>query len=307
MIDFLQTTEGIITAASIYLLIGLGWNLVFNACGYLNLAMGEYFILGAMFSYKFESSWGITSPFLVGALTVLVVGFIGFVSERALLRPLKDRGLAPLVVTIGIALVLLQLANKLSSAQAIRPNLFIAGGVAPGGVHIAYQEFVVWGTTIVVGIIFVLFFTRTDQGRVMRACVDNRRGAQNLGIKVATYATAAFTVSTMLAALAGFVITPIQSVAYNSGDYIAIKSFMAVSIIGVGRNGGAVLGALLVAALEGYLSRYVSPDTANIVVLIAFVVILCTYAARSDGGRLLPPWLRLRRGGSATEVVEPAA
>lgn len=307
MIDFLQTTEGIITAASIYLLIGLAWNLVFNACGYLNLAMGEFFILGAMFSYKCEASWGITSPVLVGLITVLIVGAIGFVAERALLRPLKEQGLPPLVVTIGIALVLLQLANKLSSAVAIRPNLFINGGIAPGGVHIAYQELIVWATAIVVGIIFVLFFTRTDQGRVMRACVDNRKGAENLGIKVATYATAAFTASAMLAALAAFVITPIQSVAYNSGDYIAIKAFMAVSVMGVGRNGGAVAGALLVAALEGYLSRYVSPDTANVVVLIAFVVILCTYAVRSDGGRLLPPWLRLRRGGSGTEALEPTA
>lgn len=307
MIDFLQTTEGIITAASIYLLIGLAWNLVFNACGYLNLAMGEFFILGAMFSYKCEASWGITSPVLVGLITVLIVGAIGFVAERALLRPLKEQGLPPLVVTIGIALVLLQLANKLSSAVAIRPNLFINGGIAPGGVHIAYQELIVWATAIVVGIIFVLFFTRTDQGRVMRACVDNRKGAENLGIKVATYATAAFTASAMLAALAAFVITPIQSVAYNSGDYIAIKAFMAVSVMGVGRNGGAVAGALLVAALEGYLSRYVSPDTANVVVLIAFVVILCTYAVRSDGGRLLPPWLRLRRGGSETEALEPTA
>jgi branched-subunit amino acid ABC-type transport system permease component len=306
MIDFLQTTEGIITAASIYLLIGLGWNLVFNACGYLNLAMGEFFILGAMFSYKFETSWGITSPFLVGPLTVLMVGAIGLIAERALLRPLKDRGLSPLVVTIGIALVLLQLANKLSSNQAIRPNLFISGGVAPGGVHIAYQEFIVWGTAIIVGVLFVLFFTRTDRGRVMRACVDNRRGAENLGIKVATYATAAFTVSSMLAALAAFVITPIESVAYNSGDYIAIKAFMAVSVMGVGRNGGAVGGALLVAALEGYISRYISPDTANVVVLIAFVVILCSYAVRSEGGRLLPAWLRIRRA-AAPEAVEPAA
>lgn len=307
MIDFLQTTEGIITAASIYLLIGLAWNLVFNACGYLNLAMGEFFILGAMFSYKCEASWGITSPLLVGPITVLIVGAIGFIAERALLRPLKERGLPPLVVTIGIALVLLQLANKLSSAVAIRPNVFINGGIAPGGVHIGYQELIVWGTAIFVGVAFILFFTRTDQGRVMRACVDNRQGAENLGIKVATYATAAFTVSAMLAALAAFVITPIESVAYNSGDYIAIKAFMAVSVMGVGRNGGAVAGALLVAALEGYLSRYVSPDTANVVVLIAFVVILCIYAVRAEGAKLLPAWLRIRRDRASTEAVETAA
>lgn len=306
MIAFLQTTEGIITAASIYLLVGLGWNLVFNACGYLNLAIGEFFILGAMFSYKCETSWGVASPFLVGPITVAIVGTIGFVAERTLLRTLKQRGLPPLVVTIGIALILLQVANKLSSAVAIRTNLFINGGIAPGGVHIAYQELIVWATTIVVGIVFIVFFTRTDQGRVMRACVDNRQGAENLGIKVATYATAAFTASAMLAALAAFVITPIESVAYNSGDPIAIKAFMAVSVFGVGRYWGAVAGALVVAALEGYVARYISADTANVVLLVVFIVILCTYSVRSEGGRLLPPWLRLRRGATAQESVEAA-
>jgi branched-chain amino acid transport system permease protein len=307
MINFLQTTEGIITTASIYLLIGLAWNLVYNACGYLNVAMGEFFILGAMFSYKCEASWGISSPLLVGPITVVIVGAIGFISERFLLRPLKDRGLPPLVVTIGIALILLQVANKMSSAAAIRPNSFVNGGIAPGGVHIAYQELIVWTTAIAVGLAFIAFFTRTDQGRVMRACVDNRRGAEQLGIKVATYATAAFTVSAMLAALAAFVVTPIQSVAYNSGDFIAIKAFMAVSVMGVGRNGGAVAGALLIAALEGYLSRYISPDTADVVVLIAFVVILCTYAVRDTGGALVPRWLRLRRTTVAPEAIETAA
>ena len=307
MIDFLQTTEGVITAASVYLLIGLAWNLVFNACGYLNLAIGEFFILGAMFSYKFETSWGITSPWLVGPLTVLAVGVIGLLAERLLLRPLKDRGLPPLVVTIGIALVLLQLANILSSAVAVRPNVFIVGGIAPGNVHIAYQELVVWATAAIVGAGFVLFFKRTDLGRTLRACVDNRVGAETLGIRVATYATAAFTVSAMLAALAGFVITPTEGVSYNSGDFIAIKAFMAVSVMGVGRNGGAVAGAFLVAALEGYLSRYVSPDTADVVVLIGFVVILCTYAMRSEGRSVLPYWMRLRRERVAVDGHETVA
>jgi branched-chain amino acid transport system permease protein len=306
MTDFLQTTEGIITSGCVYLLIGLAWNLVFNACGYLNLAIGEFFILGAMFSFKFENSWGISSPWLVGLLTVLIVGAIGLLCERLLLRPLKQQGLPPLVVTIGIALVLLQVANLLSSSIAVQPNVFVTGGIAPGGVHIAYQELFMWGTALVVGVAFLWFFKRTDLGRTLRACVDNQIGARTLGIRVATYATAAFTVSAMLAALAGFMITPIQGVAYNSGDFIAIKSFMAVSVFGVGRNGGAVAGALLVAALEGYVSRYISPITADDVVLIAFVVILCTYAMGSQGAVRRLPLPRLRRTAPA-EAPETAA
>jgi branched-chain amino acid transport system permease protein len=303
MIDFFQTTEGVITAASVYLLVGLSWNLVFNACGYLNLALGQFYILGAIFSYKLETSWGIHSPFLVGPMIAIAVGFLGFISERFLLRPLKDRGLSPLIVTIGINLMLLQLAKSLSPGLVIRPDTFVNGQISPGGVHISYQELIVWGTAIVLSTALFLFFKRTDLGRSMRASVDNRQAASALGLRVATYATVAFTVSAAIAAIAAFVVAPTQGSAYNSGDLIAIKAFMAVSIVGIGRNGGAVFGALLVAGAQGYLARYVNADISDIIVLIGFLIVLYVYVVRTSGDTLLPRWLRVRKPSTAPEAA----
>ena len=294
MVDFLQTTEGVITAAAVYLLVGLGWNLVYNACGYLNLALGQFYILGAVFSYKLQTSVGIGSWLVKAVLVLAAVGVLGVLSERLLLRPLKRTGLDPLIVTIGLNLVLLQLAKSLSPSTVIRPDTFVNGGIAPGGVHISYQELIVWGTAIAVTVGLFAFFTRTDLGRSMRASTDNRTAAETLGLKVATYGTIAFTVSAMLAALAAFVVAPTQGSAYNSGDLIAIKAFMAVSIVGLGRNGGAVFGALLVAGVQGYVARYISPDVSDIIVLVGFLIVLYLYAVRSSGGRLIPAWLRPR-------------
>src|SRR5690242_20507549 len=81
---------------------------------------------------------------------------------------------------------------------------------------------------------------------------------------------------------------------YNSGDLIAIKSFMAVSVVGLGRNGGAIIGALLVAGTEGYVGRYWSNELSDIVVLIAFLVVLYVAVVRLSGGRFVPAWLRVR-------------
>jgi len=293
--DFLQTTEGIITAASIYLLVGLGWNLVYNTCGYLNLAIGQFYILGAVFSWKLETTFHIHSPIVVGALACVGAGILGFIAERVMLRPLKGNALNALIVTIGINLMLLQLAKALSPATVIRPDTFIAGEITPFGVHISYQELIVWGTALIVVVGLFTFFTRTDLGRTMRACTDNRPAAQMLGIRVPTLATMAFTASAVLAALAAFVVTPTQGSAYNSGDLIAIKAFMAVSIIGLGRNGGAVFGAFIVAGAEGYVARYWNPDYSDIVVLTGFLIVLYSYAVRSTDGRFLPSWLRVRR------------
>lgn len=295
MTDFLQTTEGVITAASIYLLIGLGWNLVYNTCGYLNIALGQFYILGAVFSWKLETAAGIHSPLVLLVLVLLGAGILGFLSERILLRRLGGSAFNALIVTGGLNLMLLQLAMVLSPATVIRPEEFIAGGLELGGVHISYQELIVWGTATVVAAALFAFFTRSDLGRTMRACTDNRPAAEGLGIKVPTLATIAFTASAVIAALAAFVVSPTQGSAYNTGDLIAIKAFMAVSIVGLGRNGGAVFGALLVAAAEGYIARYWSPEISNIVVLGGFLVVLYIYAVRISGGRLIPNWTRIRR------------
>jgi len=293
--DFFQTTEAIVTMASIYLLVGLGWNLVYNTCGYLNIAIGEFYILGAVISWKLEQSTSITSPALLCLLVLLGVGIIGFLAERILLRPLKGNVLNALIMTIGISLMLLQLAKALSPATVIRPNLFVFGVWRPGGVFIEYQELIVWGTAFIVTVGLFSFFSFTDLGRTMRASTDNRPAAEMLGIRVPTLATMAFTASAVLAALAAFVVAPTQGLAYNSGDLIAIKAFIAVSIVGLGRNGGAVFGAFIVAATEGYVARYWNPDISEIVVLVGFLGVLYVYAVRVSGGRLVPRWASLRR------------
>lgn len=281
MIDFLQTTQGILTAASAYLLVGLGWNIVWNACGYLNLAIGGFYVLGAVVAYEAEARLGLTSFALVGVLVVVVVGALGALSERLTLRPLRERGLAPMLVTLGLALVLLQLAAALVPVTVIRPADFIAGPpLDVGGVLIGRQELIVWVTAAALTVGLVAFFTCTDLGRTMRACADNESGARMLGIDVPAYATAAFTIGAVLAAIAAFVVAPTQGVAYTSGEFIAIKAFMAVSIGGIGRYGGAVVGALVVAAAEGYIARYWNADVRDVVVLSAFLLILYVQAKR---------------------------
>lgn len=287
MIDFLQTTQGILTAASAYLLVGLGWNIVYNACGYLNLAIGGFYVLGAVVAYEAETSLGLTSFLVVGALVVLVAGGVGAVAERVTLRPLSDRGLAPMLVTLGLALVLLQLAAAIVPVTVIRPAEFVSGPPLDlGGVLIGRQELIVWVTAAALTTALVLFFKRTDLGRTMRACADNGDGARMLGVNVDGFATMAFAIGAALAAVAAFVVAPAQGVSYASGEFIAIKAFMAVSIGGIGRYGGAVVGALVVAAAEGYIARYWNADVRDVVVLSAFLLILYVQAMRPRLGVL---------------------
>jgi branched-chain amino acid transport system permease protein len=304
MVDFLQTTEGALTTACVYILIGFGWNLVYNACGYLNLAIGEFYILGAILAVNLQSDLGIDSVLLRGLITVLALGALGFVCELLLLRPVSDGGgFRPLIVTLGLALVLLQVAKELSPEVVIRPEVFLAGGpLELGGVRIPRQDLIVWGTCLVVTIGLVYFFRSTDLGRRVRAAVDSPTGARLLGIKVNWYMTGAFAAGAMLAGLAAFVVAPTQGVNYLQGDLIAIKSFMAVAIGGLGRYGGGVVGAFVVAFAEAYLARYWSPAAQGIVILVGFLLVL--YIQAVGMSRRAPTFLtRLPRRRRRSEAA----
>jgi branched-chain amino acid transport system permease protein len=292
MVDFLQTTQGAVTAASVYILIGFGWNLVYNACGYLNLAIGEFYILGAILAVNLQTDFGIDSVILRGAVTIAALGALGLLCEIVLLRPLGGGGFRPLIVTLGLALVLLQVAKELSPEVVIHPEVFLSGGpLDVGGVLIPRQDLIVWGTCGAVIVAMIYFFKATDLGRRVRAAVDSPSGARLLGIRVNWYMTGAFAVSAMLAGLAAFVVAPTQGVNYLQGDIIAIKSFMAVAIGGLGRYEGGVIGAFIVAGTEAYLARYWDPAAQQIVILVGFLLVLYIQAV---GVSPRKPWL-LRR------------
>lgn len=283
MIEFLQTTEGVVTAAAVYLLIGLGWNLVYNTCGYLNLALGQFYTTGAIVSWKLENSWGVTSLWLVVPITLAVAAAVGYVSERLLLRPLKDRNVSPIIVTIGLDLILLQAARALFDGLVMRPDPFVTGSFDVGGVIITKQDLVAWATAAILAIGLFLFLVRTDTGRAMRACSTDPGAAKALGVRVAGYGAMAFTMGAVLAAAAALVVAPSQGATVSGGDLVAIQASIAVSIVGIGRNGGAVFGAFLVAGLEGYLTRYWSSNWSGPAVLAIFLLVLYVYAVRSAG------------------------
>jgi branched-chain amino acid transport system permease protein len=273
--EHLQLIEGALVAAALYVLLGLGWNIVFTTCRYLNLAIGEFFVLAGVLSAKLPAWTGISTPWLVVPLVMVVVGVLALVVERLLVRPLGDREFGPLIVLVGVALVLAVAINELAPEIAVRSEDFVAGRPwRLGGVLVARQDAFVVGAAVLVAAAIYLFATRTDAGRTARACADDRGAAAALGIRVARIETWAFVVAMVVVALAAAVVTPTQGAAVGNGDVIALKAFLAVSLFGIGNHRGAVVGALGVALVEAYVTRYWSSDVRSLVVLGLLLVTL---------------------------------
>lgn len=298
MAEFLQLSVTNVTLAAVYLLIGQGWNLTVAVSSLLNLAIGSLYMFGGMLSYYFAADGGM--PALLAALAaVAVVAIMAYVVERTLLRPTGDDLVLQIIATIGVSLVLIEAARFAFGVDPVKsPALLQGDPVKVGPVLLTPQALCIVVVAALATVALQLFFRATDPGRALRACADNPDGARGLGIDVRRQRTLAYTAAGALAALAGVLIAPLIPVTYTSGDFIALKAFMAIAIVGLGNFAWAPVGALAVASLEGYTAFYWSSDYRDVIVLALLLAILLARVVRPNMRALSTrvPFLRQSAG-----------
>lgn len=273
----LASLEGLVTAA-VLALTALGLSLVFGVMRVVNVAHGEFFMLGAVLAWAVSTAFaGHPSVGFVAALFVapLVVGGAALLSERLVLRRLGYDPEATIVATIGMLYIIQQLALTFYGADA-RPVQ------APFNVRIqlpwfgysGYKLFVIFAAiALILAAWFVL--TRTKIGLVMRATQYDRETAQAFGIPVDRVYAGVFALGAMLAAVAAVLIVPIQQAHYLMGRDPLLLSFIVVIIGGLGSLRGTVIAALLIGLSDGIISVFFSPTLAKMLAtgLVAMVLV----------------------------------
>ena len=273
----LATLEGLVTAATLALM-AIGLSLVFGVMRVVNVAHGEFFMLGAILAWAVTTAVG-GHPALgfLAALVVapLLVGAVALASERLVLRKLHYEPEATIVATIGLLYIIQQVALTFYGPDA-RPV------VAPFTYRVALPWFgysgyklAVIGFSIVLLIATWLVLTRTRAGLIMRATQYDRETAQSFGIPVDRVYAWVFALCAMLAAVAAVLIVPIQQAHYLMGHDPLLLSFIVVIIGGLGSLRGTLVAALLIGLSDGILSVFYSPTLAKIVAtsLVALVLV----------------------------------
>lgn len=273
----LASLEGLVTAA-VLALTALGLSLVFGVMRVVNVAHGEFFMLGAVLA------WGVSTAFaghpaigFAAALLVapLVVGGAAVLSERLVLRRLNYDPEATIVATIGMLYIIQQLALTFYGADA-RPvqapfNIRIQ---LPWFGYSGYKLFVIAAAVaLMLATWFVL--TRTRIGLVMRATQYDRETAQAFGIPVDRVYAGVFALGAMLAAVAAVLIVPIQQAHYLMGRDPLLLSFIVVIIGGLGSLRGTVIAALLIGLSDGIISTmFFSPTLAKMLATLLVAMVL---------------------------------
>ena len=279
MTDALQFLLSGIVVGSIYGLIGVGVTCIFNVTGLVNVAQGDFAMVGAMTTIALLAA-GVPLPIAI-VLAIVVTCLVAAVIERTAIRPVRSDVVRGIIVTIGIGVILHGVAALIWGTDAQPMPAFSGDAPIPiGGATISPQALWVVGVAMAAMVLLELLFRKTFLGQMFRACAINPFAAGLVGIRVGTMSLISFVMSGALGAIAGIVVAPIALTQYDSGLQLGIKGFVACVVGGFGGPIGAALGGILLGILEAFAAGYVSSGYKN---AIAFVLLLVFLLFRPGG------------------------
>ena len=268
--------EGLVHAA-VLSLIALGLSLVFGVMRIVNVAHGEFFMLGAILTW-WVSNFVMGNPalgFVLALLIVpLVVGIIAMFSDLLILRHLKYDPEVTIIATIGILYIIQQFALMTFGPDArpveqpfnIRLDLYWFG-------FSAYKFFVIFSAIILLFCVW-LVMAKTTFGLILKATQLDSEIAQAFGIPITTVYSLVFGVGAAIAAVGAVLIVPIQQAHYLMGGEPLLLAFIVVIIGGLGSLKGTVVAAMLIGISDGIISVFFSPNLAKILATLLVVVVL---------------------------------
>jgi branched-chain amino acid transport system permease protein len=272
----LALMEGTVMAA-VLALTAVGLSLVFGVMRVVNVAHGEFFMLGAVIA------WFVThympGPPAVGFAAALVicpllVGGVAALSDTLILKRLNYDPEATIVATIGLSYIFQQAALTFYGPDA-RPieAPFDLRIQLPWFGYSGYKIAVVVAAIVILLAVWLLM-TRTRAGLIMRATQLDRTTARAFGINVDRVYAAVFALGAGLAAVAAVLIVPIQQAHYLMGHDPLLLSFIVVIIGGLGSLRGTLLAALVIGLSDGVISVFFSPTLAKILATLLVAMVL---------------------------------
>jgi urea transport system permease protein len=265
------------------LLVTLGLVVIFGLMNVINMAHGEFFLIGAYCVVLVERSGLAFWWALLVAPAALVA--IGLAVEELVIRHIYRRFIDSILATWGISLAL-----KQAVIVAFGPTAQSIVSPIPGPVDIlgvvypAYRLFIMGFAVVLAGATFLLFY-RTPLGLAVRGAIANREMAASLGINTRRLDRATFAIGAALAGLAGAVMAPIMSVDPQMGVGFLIPAFLSVLVGGSGTLLGALTGSAAIAGTSVVVSTFWTEVVAQVMVFTLAIVVIRLFPRGLTGPR----------------------
>ncbi|POR55859.1 amino acid/amide ABC transporter membrane protein 1 (HAAT family) [Paraburkholderia eburnea] len=279
-----------LSLGSVLLLAALGLAITYGLIGVINMAHGEFLMIGAYATYVVQTLFQRYAPgafdwypLLAIPASFIVAALIGAGIERLVIRHLYGRPLETLLTTFGISLILIQATRMLFGAQNVQVEnpAWMSGGVTVmQNLILPYNRLAILAfSLIVVGIAWTVL-NKTRLGLFVRAVTQNRRMAACVGVRTARVDAWAFAFGAGIAGLGGCALSQIGNVGPDLGQSYIIDSFMAVVLGGVGQIAGTVIGGFGL----GLVSKAIEPFWGAVLAKIAVLVLIVLFIQKRPQG-----------------------
>lgn len=279
--DLIQFCFAGIMVGSIYGLVAVGFNIIFNATGAVNFAQGEFAMLGGMLGAGLLTATGWPLPVVV-VLTVAAVTLIGILFERLAINPARGAPiLNVIIITIGASIFLKGMvmvtvgknAAGLPAFTGEQPIRVLGAAILPQALWIVGVALAIMGA-------LHLFFSRTLVGKAMQAVAIDREAARLVGINVGRMVMLSFALGAAVGAVAGIIITPVTLTIYDAGTMLGLKGFAAAVTGGLGNTLGGIAGGLVLGLLEALGGGLIASEVKDV---LAFLLLLFLLFFRPRG------------------------
>ena len=273
-----------VSVGSVLFMASVGLAIIFGLMGVINLAQGEFIMIGAYATYCTQEALRTWAPGLVDWYPVLAVPVVfattalaGVAIEVAVIRHLYRRPLMTLLATWAISLLLVNLVRVAFGTQNLR---FRTPSYLAGGQRVVGDFLVTWNHLGAIGFAAAAFLAAwallrfTNLGLFIRAVTQNRGMAGCVGVSTRRVDMLAFGFGTGLAGLGGLALSPIYNVNPTMGSGFIIDSFMVVVLGGIGSLWGTALAALGIGLVNVGIEPFYGAVAAKVIALLLVIVLI---------------------------------
>ncbi|AWL54875.1 TPA: urea ABC transporter permease subunit UrtB [Citrobacter freundii] len=269
---------------SVFVLMSLGLAIIFGQMGVINMAHGEFMILGAYITWMTGNFFSAFLPslfsfyfFVAMILAFVCTALLGMVVEKLLIRRLYSRPLDTLLATWGLSLILQQAYRSLFGAREVGvelPSWLMGSYQLTAEIEIPLNGIFVMALTVVITLIVAWLMYRSDWGIKVRAVVQNRPMAAAVGINTAQVDNRTFALGCGIAGIAGSAFTMMGSTGPTAGQQYIVDTFLIVVFGGAQSLFGTIASAFSISQSQSTLEFFLSGSMAKVLTLLIVVVIL---------------------------------
>jgi branched-chain amino acid transport system permease protein len=262
----------------IYALVAVGLSLQYGVARVLNIAHGEFIMLGAYITWWLFITFG-TNPIVSLAICGPIVFIIGFILYRTLFTRLRNSSVSPaafegssMLACFGLLFIIQNVAILIWGAD-IKGYSFLAFPVNFGGAVFAANRLMTLGFAIVIGLVFYLFLTHSRLGKAIRAAAQDPAAAGLMGVNINRVLALCFGFGALMAGLGGTLISMSYKIQPTMGLEYTVIALIVIVLGGLGSIPGSFIGGLLL-GLVGSIVTYIQPGLSLVAYYVIFMVLL---------------------------------